>query len=932
MKDPIENWSIDREVAFGSVFAGLVSRARADLVVGSGWTTSVADRLGEELRARLSRISAPALLTLFRPGEPDFFSETDGEMSTTRYRRFVRAAAVDDLAALRAAFPVLGDLLDMTCRQWTRTSQDLIDRVSDARAEFELRLGFDAGDPITTVETGLGDRHRGGYTVARLCTASGRQAIYKPRSMAPEARFYEIWSAFRAQRGDTAATPIVVDRGDAGFMEYLEPAPVRDQAAYWRRAGELAGLLHLCAAEDMHYENVIAAGDQAVAFDLECINQPNRFGEREDRLEFVTDSVLATGLFPNWFVGAGADGSDSAGLFAGQSPRPVETMSTWIDLGTDHLRQVSVPYTRMQGGNAPQDERGDPVRCDQRSLFEGLEAAFELGPSLVEGAGSWGPSRFLSRPTRVFAQARSKLLEVDALQDRRVFESMSRELPEMEPEFEALLGARRTALIEADAAALQRLDIPLHLADGASLRLDGGGTIDALFDATAVDHRRERIRRLSPAGTVLQRQLVTLAVEQFEHRVWQRAADPVSIPEASGSRLREEAVEAARHLGEELVGLAVETHEGPAWLEVDQRTPMRGTAHQTNLYAGSDGIALFFAALAHVTGEEQWSEHARRTFGSIPSPLDDTAWVERGWAGRVYSRSVGAVLLEDDSLAGDAQTEASRGWPRPPGANDKLDVLGGWSGVLLALLASRSAGIDCGAIPEELTAWLAQEVGRRLESPVHQRATIRMGFAHGTTGVSFSLALAARELGDESARVVSVRLAEIEEQRIAKRGGVPGALSGLDATKEPTRSWCWGTGGYAMARAQPAWRSVHGERSHLDGAIEILLSPTRERSHACCGEAGQLMALTEIAFRGRIPVGVTGADSLAAALISDARGGGSWQFYNETSLTTPGLFWGIAGVGFALLHYARPSVVPNFLLFAPVGGFSVSPTVSASDR
>jgi len=934
MRASTETWSIDGEVPFGSVFTDFAVRSLDDLVMGWGWKAGVRDQLCEQLRARLSYLAAPALLALFQQGAgaqgtaPS--SESEVRAPAGRYRSFVRAVAADNLAQLRDAFPVLGDLLDTTREQWLLTSKALAVDVGGARAELEARLGIDPTDPIEEVWTGLGDRHLGGKAVAKLRTESGVYFIYKPRSMAPEAHFFAIWDAFRALRRDVVATPVVIERSGVGFMQHIEAAPVQDSVAWWRRAGELAGLLHLCVVEDMHNENLIAAGDQVIPVDLECVNQPNRFAEREDRRQFVTDSVLATGLFPYWYVRPGADASDSVGLFAGETERVIGTMPIWQDLGTDQIRRSSVPYTRDQGDNAPRDTRGLPVPCDQRNLFEGLEAAFRLGPALVDGAGPWAPSRFLSRPTSVFAQARAQMLELDALQDRQLFDSRSHDLPVMERELEALLGPEREQLIEADAQALRRLDIPLHRVDGASLLLDGGSVIDGLFNETGVEHRRERIRRLSPVGIRLQRQLVTLSVDQFEQCLWERHVDALATSPLGSRRLCHEALGAARGLGGRLGALAIETNEGPAWLELDQQTPMRATAQQTNLYAGSDGIALFFAALARVTGDQQWAEQARRALHSTPSPNDDKAWVESGWAGRLYTRSVAAALLDDSSLMRDAQALATQGWSRSPTDDDKLDVLGGWCGVLLALLASQSAGIDCGAMATELTSWLAGQVERRLDSPVHERAMIRMGFAHGTTGMSYSLALAACELGHQPARVASLRLAKIEEQRITKRHGIPGSLQGLGAKKVPTRTWCWGVSGYAMARVQPAWQSIHGQVSHVGRAAEILVSPTRGRSHACCGEAGQLMALTELALANGQVEAAPAADALAGALTAEARNDGPWQFYNETSLTPPGLFWGLAGVGYALLHYARPAAVPNFLLFEPVGGFSSRAKMRAS--
>jgi len=88
----------------------------------------------------------------------------------------------------------------------------------------------------------------------------------------------------------------------------------------------------------------------------------------------------------------------------------------------------------------------------------------------------------------------------------------------------------------------------------------------------------------------------------------------------------------------------------------------------------------------------------------------------------------------------------------------------------------------------------------------------------------------------------------------------------------------------------------------------------RDRVHLCCGEAGQLVVLDAVASclgdeRARLA-----ADRLAGALAADALSGERWSFFESCSFDAPSLFWGRAGVLWALCRITRPDVVPNLLV------------------
>ncbi len=600
------DWASDIKLPFASVFDDHVRSAVAQVRIRQGWERSAIDDLGAALRAELSLMACPALLELFSSGNqnPTPVNERSGAL-TAKYRQFVSSLATTDLREVRSSFPVLGDLLDLCSAQWVETTNEAIGHITAARGDLDQHLGIDIGDPVVAAEIGLGDRHAGGRTVGRFVTSTGAQFVYKPRSLRSERAFFDLWRNFRDVVDDPEPVPTILDLAAFGLVEYVHAAPVQDASNYWRRAGEMAGLLHLCVAGDLHNENLIAAGSQPVPIDLECINQPALDATDRARQDLVTYSVLATGLFPHRYSEHWGGPVDLAGLFAGipeQSPRQ---RLFWRHLGTDDVGHALMPYARIRDNNFPADASGAPIQCDLPALLDGLESAWRHAPALVDSVGDWGPVRTLRCGTKMYVQARTSMMELDALQDRDLFVARSLALPPVEGANEA----SERLIIEAESRALQRLDIPIHRAHGCSFLPDRGGPIPDFFADSGHDRMQQRVARLRDSGAALDRTLVTLAVEQFDGRRLESPFADCAASSGSPQRVKPpDAVAGAVHIGHQLLNLRVRTAEGDAWLEVDQRTPMRGLTDNTSLHSGTDGIALFFAALAAVTGDDLWRD------------------------------------------------------------------------------------------------------------------------------------------------------------------------------------------------------------------------------------------------------------------------------------------------------------------------------------
>src|SRR5664280_2934460 len=101
-----------------------------------------------------------------------------------------------------------------------------------------------------------------------------------------------------------------ISRDGYGWTEFIDHAGCADQQGcqrFFRRAGAWLALFHCFAANDMHQENMIAAGDHPVQIDLETILQaPAEEHKAQDpeaqafdaAMETVANSVMMVGLLP----------------------------------------------------------------------------------------------------------------------------------------------------------------------------------------------------------------------------------------------------------------------------------------------------------------------------------------------------------------------------------------------------------------------------------------------------------------------------------------------------------------------------------------------------------------------------------------------------------------------------------------------------------
>jgi lantibiotic modifying enzyme len=821
-----------------------------------------------------------------------------GATGAERFWSFV-AEAVRKRDEFFTEYPVLARQLVVRTQTAVEATWELCERWYGDRLRL-ARGGAVDGGRIESIQLGLGDRH-GGRSVGMVTLTGGVRWVYKPRPLAAHVQFNALVAWLnRAVPGLDLRTLTVQDRGDYGWVEFIEPTDCADTAGldrYYRRLGVLAALLNALDATDVHFENLIAAEDQPVLVDMETLfHQGIRATGplADDPAQRALDaSVHRLGLL-SMPVSTAAGSVDFAGL--GGDPVAVSPYpsATWEDDGTDTMRVVRRHMEFTGGQNRPTiaGEAADPLRHAD-ALTHGFRVGYqalvthraEVRDLLERFADT--PVRIVARATQTYAtlltEGNHPDLLRDALDQDRHFSLLW---------VQTVVQPRLAALVREETADLWAGDIPIFMTRPGTRDLwtSRGHRLEDQFDHSGLDRARAKLGSMGGADQSRQEWVIRAALTMARTT----PTAPVAVTPTPGAYLA-----GARQIAERLVELAIRDGEGRAgWLGaglVDETTWRMGVLGW-DFYGGSTGVALFLDAAGRLLGEPAYRDLAEAALWRLPSTVED---IERG-QGSAVNGLVGLpglayalTHLGRDELA----DRVALGCDRLVEVDENLD-----SNVPLEL--ARRAGarlMDRAEVAGRGVGW----TGRGSSKPL-------TGFSHGASGIGWALTRLGTVLGDD--RMVETGIAAFRYERDQFRPSPAGGnwadyrgLPGGDGGE--LYAWCHGAAGIGLARADvSALVDDDAIRADLDVALRTTLLNGFGHNHSQChGDLGNVELLLAAGHESA-QIGRRVLDALAA------RGP---QCGTPNEIETPSLMLGLAGIGYGLLRLAEPVRMPALLLVQP---------------
>jgi type 2 lantibiotic biosynthesis protein LanM len=879
-----------------------------------------------------------------------------GETPEERFRSFCdRLRQMDVQWSIAREYPVLLRSLYIATVNWVDSSLELLERLSKDWDLIRTTLapGVEPGS-LTSIAAGAGDTHRRGRTVAILEFSTGFKLVYKPHSQSVDVHFGEFLEWVNRAGFETPFRILkIIDRGCYGWSEFVTHQPCSSRGEverFYQRLGGYLALFYVTKARDMHFENLLAAGEFPMPVDLETLFDDAGVTEKDDPAVGAFQlSVMRVLLLPQRLYGSETqDGVDISGFGAKSGQHfPAGRTSAWERGGTDEMRLVRNKTAPLEvEGNRPKLEGQDVAAGEYVEAFvtgfrwvyrliEGHRDELQAAGGILDRFGE-DEVRFVPRATATYAVLLRTCQHPDRLRnaiDRdQVLDSL-------------WLGATQqthlTPLIPAELRDLQGGDIPVFTSrpNSRDLWTSEGEPIPEVFEQPAMALVREGLNRLGDEDLARQVTFIRTAIASAGDGALARG--DAQAPRKLRLADQREAIDLSRAVGDMLCRDALENELCASWIGI---TPVGARERSTSLhpldgalYNGLSGCSLFLAYLAAVTGDKSYERIARKAITLLRRHLDRgrasgmpvrSLGAFSGVGGIIYTLAHLAVLWEDASLIDEAKALAAD-VPALIEADQALDVVGGSAGAIAGLdvlnRASASgqllnAAVLCG---ERLLLQQELQGGRRGGWKTRVESTQPLtGFSHGAAGIAWALLKLAAWSGDPRFRESAESAIAYERSTfVAEEANWPDYRTWPGEDQSAPRfmvAWCHGAAGIGLARADSLqYMDDRETREEIRIALSKTVASDFGRNHCLChGDLGNLDILLHAAQRVDNSWWSKAGERLAYETMATIAERGC-LCGTQTSLGSPGMMIGLAGIGYGLLRLACPERVPSVLVLAP---------------
>lgn len=841
-------------------------------------------------------------------------------------------------------YPVLARFIALVLNDWRCYFSELTEYIYKDMPKLKAVFGGGkALGSVAQIEGDLSDRHNGGRSVLIVTFSSGIRLVYKPRCLDVDVS-WESFNTWLSREGFpyAAKTPKIVNCEDHGWVEYVNYDPlmnVQEAEEFYIRAGVLLGLTYILGGNDFHAENLIAWGKYPVLIDLETLllHKVKPFildteGMTASQManDILSESAVRTGLLPMWRNNRKGSALD------------------WGALTGDNSGTKNIPL--LNGKKLK-------VSDYEASLLKGFSMIYDFvvenSEKLISEhsplkAFSNCRLRFLIRSTQVYADVLNHVINPAYLKNGLDYSFEAERLGSA-----YLLTAPDTILPElwntflSERDAIERRDIPIFYGRAESLALvdNEKALYGGYFMMNAIERSQTIIKRLSDRDKAFQTDLIRSSLSIYEGTSHYHSLEAGSfkkkvndLPALDDNMLLRE----AESIYKQLTDRRIENMNGDfTWIvrQFDMETQKMNLGEiSLSLYDGRMGLALFMAALYRLTGREDVRQNALKTVEHFRKALYDSYNpfpVKRfpvGWGsglgGVIKALSLMSSYLCEETLLSDAVHIASGIIPEQIEKDKIYDVLGGSSGMILALddLYSRNGderlldlALLCGK--HLLNSRIKAESGHQVWASGIENAPLS-GLGHGAAGHAAALMKLYGLTGDKTFYDAAVEAMEYEAGLYdAQRNNWVDLRKNsklMPGEKAFMSGWCSGAPGIGLARLQCLGaKANHAVEKDISNAVDFTLNCSVHSSdHICCGNSGRVDFLIEAAMMLKKAELLTEARNRLSWMIARKEATGSYMFNGQDrgAVFNPSLFQGISGIGYELLRCISPEKIKTILI------------------
>ena len=854
-------------------------------------------------------------------------------------------------------YPVMLGWMDRLAANWTEQSALLLTRFeADKHAIAGALLDTGEALAIRAVRLGMGDLHRGGRSVAQIELTNGDNIIYKPRSLAIDQHFGALVAWLNTLGGIGLRTPASLDRGDYGWVSFVNEQACADQAEvddYYQRMGHWLALLYVLEGTDFHYENIIAAGPHPVLIDLESFFHPE-LSANENGAE-MDNSVLKSGILPHHLEDGASHLPDLSGV------ADAEGAEGALDELVLEEQEGSLAFVRKKGqlrggANVPHLD-GKKVTmgaASVASLQQGFQAMYRLLAAHKDDVKQ-RLAMFRNDEVRVLFR---NTVTYRHLLDESTHPSLMRDWQGVQRHF-GLLGlaiaenAKVEKFVRFEEADLLRRDVPLFTTrvDSRDLCYADGAVVPGFFRTSGLDGAMAKIDLLSEQDMHDQNWIIakSFQIVQAPSAPALPAAPRVAGVYADAAQVRARAREEALRVADYIATQIHVEGDYASWLivrvtSIDNRK-MELLPAFYDLFSGMPGEILFLETVARMTGETRYADLAAKALNTLTFKLEHaqhtvhTVGMYAGWGGVLYMLAFLGALKNDRSYFERAERYmAALDLDALIGADKELGLIKGSAGLVLACAELHLAS----GSPRALA--LAQAAGeyllrKRQPGPpgfswlVVSKVPLA-GMAHGASGFATAFARLYEASGD--ARYADAALKSLEYERglfspqHQNWRDCRDIASQFSGGAHYTTSWAHGAPGIGLARVALLRAGIRNDviLEELAIAVRTTLAMQSCPSHAVIsGSFGNLELL--LASQEFLAPALAAQVVPAAARLLQEIDVLDWNL-REKAYRPLGLMSGVTGIGYQCLRIAFADQVPSLLSGATARAAAAAPGRQAS--
>ncbi len=883
-----------------------------------------------------------------------------GETPQERFQDFInQIVGPDKLNELLQDYPILFRKTYDFVMQWVVVSTELACRLNADVDAIAATFGVADATRLVKLHINAGDKHMGNRTVVIVHFADGNKVVYKPRPLTIDIHFQQMLQWYNSLG---LATPLkvmtILDKGEYGYAEHIAHVTCEEDQQlnrFYQRIGALLALLYSINATDFHHENIIAHGEQPVLIDLESLfhsTAARGYDPVDETMNRqIQNSVLHIQLLPFkiYYAGKAVDISGITNTTGVEAPAPVPV---WQAEATDEMKITHMKATLTGSKNAPTKgaSKGNLVQYTQ-TIKESFYASYQLllanKEQLIQQVNVFAHDhiRLLVRATSVYNNLLKTAFHTDYLQGFAYRQKLAQylwhkvnDVPSFEP------------IVPAELEAMEAKDVPYFhtIANSRDLYSQGQVIATDYFPETGLEAVHQKIAALSQADCAQQcwyiEASLAASITNQDEMSWHDRhyySGPAASP-ATQRQLTGPALQLAHRMNTMHTQINDISHWAGLILTGSQQYDVKPLMMDT--YSGLPGVALFLAASYAESGEPGHLALLKGTLNNMQRLMDryiGLSFTKRmgaydGWFGLTYTLHVASQLVNEPQIK--AMYQRALDFTLKHVADVKgYDVLTGAAGAILCLKAIYRSQ------PEQRLANAMTTLGEKIVAGAQPAATGMgwineegstqlAGFGHGAAGIIAALA----ELNDLSPdhRYTDLIDAALAFERSAFDTGSGNWRDLRQVIQEQTASkpfkgmvaWCHGATGVGIGRLILLQHRPDATiEAEVRQAIATVLSAGFGKNHSLChGDVGNLCFLLAAARQLNDEMleaqTLKIAHAIAKAIKQKGPIGGI-----AMGVENPGLMVGNAGIGYGLLHLAKPERYPSILALAPLNSHAHVP-------